>query len=119
MKEMSVAARSGFDDYSGIHGDKRYDACFARVKTHGFDGRIFSPLPGLVRRRANGGVFVKPYRGRKYNRGKWELVEGAWDHEHCAVCDFTIVDGHSYWDSGVGCCLCDACHEHYRSAGDK
>jgi hypothetical protein len=108
-----MSNRSGFDDYTGIHGNELYAAAFARIGSRQFTRRIFSPAPGLVQNQACGSVFVKPYRGRKYDPEKWKLVEGAWDHEHCTVCGFTIVDGHSLWDTGEGRCLCDACYEYY------
>ena len=71
---------------------------------------LFHPGPGLWNEDR---TFLKLYRGQKYDPTKWKLVEGAWDHEHCTVCGFTIVDGHSFWHTGEGWCLCDACYEYY------
>lgn len=82
-----MSIRSGFEDYSEIHGNKWYDASFKRVRKRKFTHTVFHPRPGLWNEDR---TFLKPYRGQKYDPTKWELEEAAWGHEHCTVFGLTI-----------------------------
>ena len=57
----------------------------------------------------------KPYNGEPFDPEEWELRDGGWDHEHCNVCYFKIIDGVSYWPNidpvkGGQVDLCEACY---------
>ena len=75
--------------------------------------------PALIRRA--GGV-MRLYTGQEYDPGEYELVDGAWDHDHCEICQATIsndnykdeireafTDGRNW--------LCPKCHRQIISGG--
>ena len=93
------------DDYS--RGE------FVRLRGHPFTQRTFHPQPALLAREpVNGHRLWQNYHGGPFDATQFELVEAMWDHEHCAVCFFSIQDGHTFWsDEGGVTLLCDACHD--------
>lgn len=44
------------------------------------------------------------------------VVPDGWDHEHCEICNFTILRGmHAWRTSDLNSWLCDACYDQYRA----
>ena len=80
-----------------------------------FTQTVFHSYPALVsKERVNGYRKWEPYSGGEYDKEKCELVEGMWNHEHCSICSFGIVDDHTYWvNAGRISILCDECHDYY------
>jgi len=100
-------------DYSEPHDDAYHREEYARIVDPQFVCRTFRSRPALIRKGlVNGHREIKDYHGEPYNAEVFDLVEGVWDHEHCSVCYFTILDGQTYWENrGRITLLCDACHE--------
>jgi len=69
----------------------------------------FRPFPALWSREKH---VWSPYYVGKYDKEKYDLVEGMWDHEHCESCTFEIKDGDTYWKSKTDYyqILCEQCH---------
>ena len=79
------------------------------------DWKTFHPYPCLVMIEPvndEGGCLWKPYRGEAYDPAVYELVDGGWDHEHCAVCWARVEAGDRYWadEGGAHVDLCPTCH---------
>jgi len=119
--------RSGHDDYTGIWGNAYYDDEFKAIRYLRFVQRTFKSADTLVSigpigspdevsppsRHCRDGTVEIPFEGQEFDKAKWRVVPGGWDHEHCKVCRFSISNGHTYWANEDGVLLCDACHEHY------
>jgi hypothetical protein len=56
----------------------------------------------------------KAYGGETVDTEEYEMRMDDWDHEHCDVCGFKVVDGTAYWpniDPDAGQVdLCEACY---------
>ena len=80
-----------------------------------FDQVDFSSSPALISKKlVKGHRMWKAYKGGNYNQEEFDLVEGLWDHEHCSLCEFKIMDGHTYWHNEDRIqLLCDECHDHF------
>jgi len=100
-------------DYSITRTDKASTQAFAEIRDRHFEQRTFSSRPALVAKEtANGCRESKDYHDGPYDRAKYELAPGVWDHDHCSVCFFSIKDGHTYWENHSRIILlCDACYE--------
>jgi hypothetical protein len=80
-----------------------------------FIQKTFRPYPCLATPlNEEGGTFYAPYCGQSYDPNVYELIEGAWDHEHCNVCNTRIEDGDTYWtnDGPEHVDLCRSCYPH-------
>jgi len=90
-----------------------YREAFAEIHDRQFEQRSFSSRPALVvKEPLNGYRTWQDYRGEPFDKSKFDLVEGMWDHEHCSVCLFTIKDGYTFWENDRRIkLLCDACYE--------
>jgi hypothetical protein len=53
-----------------------------------------------------------PYEGGDYDHERFALEKGAWDHEHCKVCNTSIPPTTSCWvtQSGKYIILCESCY---------
>src|ERR1700753_3458615 len=100
-------------DFSDSRDDEYYRKEFAALKERKFEQRVFSARPALVSKEpVNGHRMWKDYHGEPFDSNQFDLVEGMWDHDHCGICWFTIVNGFTYWESdGRIKLLCDACYE--------
>jgi hypothetical protein len=100
-------------DYSISHNDDFFRREFSQISDRNFTQRLFLSQPALVAKQpVNGHRAWREYKGEPYDKSEFDLVEGMWDHEHCAICFFTISDGFTYWENNRRIkLLCDACHE--------
>jgi hypothetical protein len=100
-------------DSSIAHDTEYYRREFAEIRDRHFEQRTFSSKPALIAKEPVDGYRMwQDYHGEPYERSKFDLVEGMWDHEHCSVCWFTIKDGYTYWENDKRIkLLCDACYE--------
>ena len=54
------------------------------------------------------------YTGGEYDKEKFEVVDGMWDHEHCDICGFSIDENYTCWvNTDRVNILCDECHDHF------
>jgi hypothetical protein len=105
--------RSGEADID--RNQEYYRSLYEEILDKQFLQNIFRPIPALVsKKRINGPRMWKPYQGGEYDPDAYELVQNMWDHEHCSICNFTILTDHTYWlnDNGVRL-LCDECHDYF------
>ena len=100
-------------DYSICRDDEYHRGLFSEIGDRDFVQRTFSVRPALVAKEpVNGHRMWKDYHGEPYDKSKFDLVEGMWDHEHCSVCWFSIKEGFTYWENAKRIkLLCDACYE--------
>src|SRR5437870_3317205 len=100
-------------DYSLARDDEYHRKEFAEILDRQFVQRTFSPRAALVAKEpVDGHQAWQDYHGGPYDKSKFDLVPGQWDHEHCSVCYFTITNGYTYWENGRRIkLLCDACYE--------
>jgi hypothetical protein len=100
-------------DYSVARDNESFCKAFSEIDDRDFVQRTFSSHPALVAKEpVNGHRMWRDYHGESYDASKFDLVEDIWDHEHCAVCFFTITEGYTYWENRNRIkLLCDACHE--------
>lgn len=98
--------------------DDYYRSRFQEIIDKDFDQVVFSNFPGLISKKlVNGHRMWKPYKGGNYTQEEFDLIEDMWDHEHCSLCDFKIMDGHTYWHNADGIeLICDECREHFLPA---
>ncbi len=76
-----------------------------------FSKVTFRPLPALWSRQKRS---WSPYYGGEYDKEKYDLVEGMWNHEHCELCFSKIKDGDTYWASKSDYqILCEECHNDF------
>jgi hypothetical protein len=59
---------------------------------------IWKPAPALIHKK--GGVSTQ-YRGQKFDPEKIDLVPDGWDHDHCAICWWTLHETGDE-DEGIG-----------------
>jgi hypothetical protein len=86
-------------DFSISRDDENYRKTFACIRDRHFTQHTFSSRAALVAKEpVNGHRMWQEYRGEPYDKSKFDLVEGMWDHEHCSACWFTIKDGYTYWE---------------------
>lgn len=107
------AKRSG---ESNINRDQEYyRRTWDEILDKTFTQTIFHSYPALVSKElVNGHRMWQPYCGAEYDKSKYDLVEGMWDHEHCSICNFKILDDHTYWfNAGRVRLLCDECRDYY------
>ena len=91
---------------------------FEEISDREFSQTVFHPYPALVSKApVNGHRMWKAHYGGDYNKEKYDLVKGKWDHEHCSICRFKIIDGYSYWENKNKVkLLCDECYDFYIQA---
>ncbi len=58
---------------------------FDSIDDKQFRQTVFHPLPALVDKVNKG---WSAYRGGNYDRTKFEVIDGKWDHDHCYMCYF-------------------------------
>jgi len=107
--------KSGYANYDGIWGNAYYDDEAKPLLGLQFTQRTFQKTPALVAIHVKNGFREEvPYVGQPFDSHKWKLVASKWDHEHCAVCQFSIEEGMTYWSTEDNRrLLCDACYGHY------
>jgi hypothetical protein len=99
-----------------INRDGEYSRSkFAEIVDKAFTHLCFHVYPAIVSKvPVNGHRMWSPYYGGDYDKGKFDVVEGMWDHEHCSICWFKIKEGHSYWSNEKRVCLlCDECYDFF------
>ena len=108
--------KSGYDNYTRIWGNPYYDDEAVTLKDMSFGQRLFTKWPALVSIQVKDGFRSQiKYNGQIFDPKRWRLDPKGWNHEHCHVCQFSIIEGMTYWSaSDDRYILCDACHEHYR-----
>ncbi|WP_152051014.1 hypothetical protein [Tautonia marina] len=97
------------------HLDQIPDAEWETFRRCCFVPRTFRSYPCLLMiepMNEDGDRFWAPFRGQPFDPQIFELVEEAWDHEHCDVCNRRIEDGDDYWtnDGPEHVDLCPLCH---------
>ena len=65
----------------------------------------------------NGHRMWTPFDAATFSKEEYDVVEGMWDHEHCAVCGERIESGNLYWLNSQNFILCPACHEVFQKRG--
>jgi hypothetical protein len=80
-----------------------------------FVRKMFHPYPCItaIGPLEDGAARVwSPYRGQPHDPSLFELVEAAWDHEHCDVCNARVEGGDAYWtnDGPEHVDLCALCY---------
>ncbi|MHB8131660.1 MAG: hypothetical protein ACYDEX_21990 [Mobilitalea sp.] len=108
--------KSGYNDID--RDDEYYKKTWAETIDKAFTQTVFAPYPALVcKELVNGHRQWAPYNGREYDKGKYEMVENKWDHEHCSICNFKITEGNTYWfNKNRIRLLCDECYEYYKKS---
>ncbi len=86
---------------------------FDEILDKEFIQTTFAKVSALVsKNRTDNQRHWKEYHGANYDEQEFELVEDAWDHEHCSVCLFKIKPGNTYWYNKKRIkLLCDECHD--------
>jgi len=83
---------------------------FDSIDDKEFRQMVFHPLPALVdkiNRR------WRAYMGGEYDKERFDVVDGMWNHEHCDICNFSVDENYTYWVNRDGNILCDECHDHF------
>lgn len=80
-----------------------------------FVQKTFHPYACLLSKEPlneEGARLWEPYRGQPYDPDRFELMDDAWDHEHCDVCYAHVDDGMVYWsnDGPEYVDLCTTCY---------
>src|SRR4051794_11755382 len=71
---------------------------------------VFTSSPAMVQKeRVNDHRMWRKFDETIYNPEKYDVVPGAWDHEHCDVCDKRLEDGDGYWRNSENFILCPKC----------
>jgi len=71
---------------------------------------VFQSQPALFNKKE--GV-CQAYNGGEYDKTKFDLVDGMWDHEHCDICGFSIREDYTCWvNTNNVNMLCDECYDH-------
>ena len=79
---------------------------------------IWRPTPALIHK--NGGRSSQ-YRGQKFDPEKIDLVPEGWNHDHCAICWWTLHETDEP-ENGVGYCnganvwICSECFHQFIEA---
>jgi hypothetical protein len=94
-------------DYTDPRDSEYYRKAFSEIQDRLFEQLTFWQRPALVSKDKR---LITEYKGQPYNKEEFDLVEGMWEHEHCEVCWFKIMPGHTYWKNSR-MQLCDACYE--------
>lgn len=105
--------RSGETDIDRNH--EYYRTTYDEIKDKEFTPFIFTSIPALrLKDPVDKHRMVKPYKGGDYDKKKYDLIEGMWDHEHCCICFFKILPGYTYWSNADEIdLLCDECHDFF------
>jgi hypothetical protein len=74
--------------------------------------------------RSRNGTSLRPYDGGAFDAEEWEVVPGAWDHDHCLICCDTICEHAEHgcaeaYVNARGQWLCPPCFEHYFPDGPE
>ena len=90
--------------------DEYYGERIRQVSDRAFIELRFEPQSALVARQSEGGYrHVRLYDGEPFDESRFELVDRAWDHEHCFVCGDRIEPGMVYWLNQDAQCFCRVC----------
>jgi hypothetical protein len=80
-----------------------------------FTQRVFACTPAMVKKElVKGARMWSQYDPAKFTKEEYDIVEGMWDHEHCAVCWHRILTGDTYWQNSQNFILCPGCHEKFQ-----
>jgi|GEM_PF-3913907 len=78
--------------------EKNWRDALGTAPERDFTRRSFVCAPAMVKKElVNGHRTWSPYDPSKFSKEEYDLVEGMWDHEHCAVCWQKIQAGDPYW----------------------
>jgi hypothetical protein len=96
--------------------ETHFRAAIADILDYNFVQRTFHPRPALIATKpVSGHRMWKEFKGEPFDPNEFQKLDGYWDHEHCSICWFRIVDGHTYWENTDAVkILCDACYEEYK-----
>lgn len=84
-----------------------------------FVQRAFACTPAMVKKElVNGHRMWSQYDPAKFTKEEYDIVDGMWDHEHCAICYAKIKTGDAYWQNSQNFILCPVCHEKFQKRGD-
>jgi hypothetical protein len=85
-----------------------------------FMERVFKPVAAMVKKEpVHGHRMWMPFDEATFSTEKYDLIEGMWDHEHCAICWERIEEGNAYWMNSQNFILCPTCHGKFQSRGPK
>lgn len=70
----------------------------------------------IAREPTEDGYYVsEAYHGQRFDKSRFRVVRGGWDHEHCYLCWAKVMPGDEWWateapghDGEIG--LCAECH---------
>jgi len=95
--------------------DEYYRPRYEEIPDKQFAQETFRPIPALVsRKRIHGHGMWKPYHSGEYDKETYELVQNMWDHEHCSVCNYKILQDHTCWlNNNAARILCNECHDFF------
>ena len=105
--------RSGFE--GNRWEDEYYQSSLRCVDDFSFVQHTFEPGPALVEKAHGTGHSETPFSGQAFDPDRYEVVQGAWDHDHCYVCEFRFEGGYTFWQNTRGIIVCDVCHEYVQS----
>jgi hypothetical protein len=102
-------------DFSQEVSGPHFQEAIRDIHNHDFVQLTFHPKPGLIAKApVHKHRMWKEYKGQAYDPAEYDKVDGYWDHEHCGICWFKILDGHTYWaNKDAVKLLCDACYQEY------
>ena len=76
--------------------------------------KTFAVAPAMVKKKpVTGHRLWSKLDPERFNEEEHEIVEGKWDHEHCAVCWERIVAEAEYWENSEKHILCPKCHSEF------
>ena len=84
---------------------------FDSIEDKQFRQIVFHSRPALFNKKEG---LCEAYDGGEYDKAKFDLVEGMWDHEHCNICGFSIREDYTCWvNTNNVNILCDECYDHF------
>jgi hypothetical protein len=111
VSQIMMMSRSGGGHHGGWE-DEYYQRPLRALEDFEFVPKVFVAGPAVSTPVRDGLVETEPYVGQGYLPSKQRVVEGAWDHETCYVCEWRIDEGYSYWQNQMGVCVCEVCHDY-------
>ena len=97
---------------TGTLHDEYYVTSLGEELTLDFHPHLFHAAPAMVKKDpVNGMRMCTKYDPEKYSPEEYDIIEGMWDHEHCAVCYAKFVDGDTYMVNSRDQILCEDCLE--------
>ena len=90
---------------------------FANILDFDFVQNTFTSKPSLrARKGSDGWIKESEFKGQPFDESEFEIVLGAWNHEHCTLCLVAITGGMTFWTNQDDIViLCDKCYEHFET----